>query len=134
MYKFIKTRDPRNQFDQSDILLKTDAAMLSDILDDIKGFLQACGFIIDGDLEVVKDEPANTTGFNVGDVVFCKEGKQIAANLYLDVAYRIDFIDPVLKIAKLSEKQGYFLLEWLQDEWEYKDSKLKSETESGSEK
>lgn len=54
--KFIKTKDPDNRFDQSELEFTTDHVTLDDILIDFTSFLRGCGFTIDGDLDVFKDE------------------------------------------------------------------------------
>lgn len=56
MIKFIKIRNPDNRFDQTDIEVSTDYECLPEIFQEFKGFLQACGFIIDGDIDVIEEE------------------------------------------------------------------------------
>lgn len=57
MYKFIKTPDPDNRFDHSTIQLSFDGDMtLECMLEEVASFLRACGYSIDGELEVVKEE------------------------------------------------------------------------------
>ena len=41
-----------------EVVVKTEADYLPDLLQDIQGFLQACGFQIKGTLAIVEDDPA----------------------------------------------------------------------------
>lgn len=54
--KFIKIKDPENRFDQTDIEFSVNHECLPDILEAFGCFLRGCGFTINGELEVVKDE------------------------------------------------------------------------------
>lgn len=56
MIKFIKIRDPDNRHDHTDVEVSTDHECLPEIFQEFKGFLQACGFTIAGDIEVVEEE------------------------------------------------------------------------------
>lgn len=52
-YKFIKYRDKGNLADTNTIIFKSVAISQFDILQDFEDFLKACGFYIDGTIEVV---------------------------------------------------------------------------------
>lgn len=42
--KFIKTKDPTNPYDTTDVTVDSSAETLTDILNDFAGFLKACGY------------------------------------------------------------------------------------------
>lgn len=44
MFKFIKIRDDENDFDLTDVMHKTDANTLDDILREFALFLRGCGY------------------------------------------------------------------------------------------
>lgn len=48
MFKFIKVKDPTNQFDRTNIKIESDSLVLSDVLEDFADFLKACGYSFDG--------------------------------------------------------------------------------------
>jgi hypothetical protein len=50
MIKLIKIKDPKNHFDTTDVCVRCHSGSLPDILEDMKLFLQACGYSIKGDL------------------------------------------------------------------------------------
>lgn len=55
-YKFIKTKDERNQFDQSTITYEVeDCVVLSDLVEEFSFFLKACGYHFE-ELEVIFKE------------------------------------------------------------------------------
>jgi hypothetical protein len=53
---FKKLHDPENRFDQSDVIIRTSALTLPDILEDFADFLRGCGFSINGVIDVVEDD------------------------------------------------------------------------------
>lgn len=55
-FTFKKQQDKNNQFDTTDVTVESDGVTLDVILSDFADFLRGCGFQIDGDLDVVKDE------------------------------------------------------------------------------
>lgn len=59
MYKFIKTKDPNNEYDTHDVIVTVDnnELTLPQLLEVFKGFLQACTFCfkIGDQLDVVND-------------------------------------------------------------------------------
>jgi hypothetical protein len=55
-YKFVKTRDPENHFDNSDVLIRTDSHDLLELLEEFENFLKACGFSLEGHLDIVQDD------------------------------------------------------------------------------
>lgn len=52
-YYFVKEREEGNRFDCSAVMVEVDSGSLEDLLREFKGFLQASGFSIEGDLDVV---------------------------------------------------------------------------------
>lgn len=44
--KFIKNKDPNNNFDTSSVTLESEAVTLDDILFDFASFLRACGYTL----------------------------------------------------------------------------------------
>lgn len=48
MFKFIKIKDPTNEFDRTNIKIESDSLVLSDVLEDFADFLKACGYVFDG--------------------------------------------------------------------------------------
>ena len=46
MIIFKKTKDPENEFDSTEVYVKTDSVSVPDILEDFKYFLAGCGFPI----------------------------------------------------------------------------------------
>ena len=52
MIKLTKFPDPNNDYDTSMISMETTAVSLPDVLEDIKYFLQGCGFVINGTIIV----------------------------------------------------------------------------------
>jgi hypothetical protein len=55
-YKFIKTKDPENKYDTSNVTVESNAEALPELLEDIEDFLRGCGFCFKGNLDIVKDE------------------------------------------------------------------------------
>ena len=55
---FKKTRDTSNQFDNTDIEITSHSITMSDIIEDFKSFLMACGYPIDftDKLEITNDD------------------------------------------------------------------------------
>lgn len=58
MIEFKKTPSPDNHFDRTEIIFRTEAEKLTDILEDFKDFLLGCGYVISphSSIEIVKDE------------------------------------------------------------------------------
>lgn len=58
MYKFIKTQGSKTRPNRTGVLVEIpeDHLTIEDLLVEFKGFLQACGFEIDGELMVVKPD------------------------------------------------------------------------------
>lgn len=59
-YRFIKIKDPDNHFEVSDIQFDVETVDLSEVIEQFSRFLLACGFVFEGELEIVKEE-SNTT-------------------------------------------------------------------------
>jgi hypothetical protein len=56
-YRFIKYRDNSNEYDFTNVLISVDKdASRDELLEAFKSFLVACGFAIDGEIDVVKNE------------------------------------------------------------------------------
>ena len=57
-YKFIKTADPDNRFDNTNVTVEVvdSASSVSDMLEAFAEFLRGCGYHIDGVLEIYKEE------------------------------------------------------------------------------
>jgi len=55
VYKFIKTKDPKNNFDITNVEISSDFndLTLDQILETMEDFLKACGFSFDGNLAIV---------------------------------------------------------------------------------
>ena len=56
MYKFIKTRNPENRFDNTEVEITLDAVTLEDMLETFTEFLFACGYYPKGELMFVEEE------------------------------------------------------------------------------
>lgn len=56
MIRFQKIKDKDNEFDNTDVLIETISITVTDLLEDFKHFLNACGYIINGTLVVEPDE------------------------------------------------------------------------------
>lgn len=59
MYKFIKLRDHDNDFDKSTISFEVDAICRNELIEEFECFLRACGFHINGTLEIEESESSN---------------------------------------------------------------------------
>jgi hypothetical protein len=59
MMKFIKIKDLTNPHDTDTITFESDIITLDDALESFECFLKACGFIFDGNLEIVKENRIN---------------------------------------------------------------------------
>lgn len=55
-YKFIKTKDVENRFDNTNVSIESESISLPELLEDFADFLRGCGFQIDGHLDVIEDE------------------------------------------------------------------------------
>lgn len=51
-YAFVKLADPNNSFDRTKLIMKSNSITVSDLLEDFREFLLACGYQIKGDLIV----------------------------------------------------------------------------------
>lgn len=59
MYKFIKVRDPNNEFDICDIEIKIDSSSvtLTELVEVFEDFLKSCSYGLDGkSIEIVEKE------------------------------------------------------------------------------
>jgi hypothetical protein len=58
MYKFIKTVDPENKFDKTNVIIELphNEQSIDDLLEAFEEFMRGCGFVFDGHLEVVDEE------------------------------------------------------------------------------
>jgi hypothetical protein len=56
MFKFIKEKDPKNQFSINRVEMSCSGESLPEILESFEDFLRGCGFIFDGNLYIVSDE------------------------------------------------------------------------------
>ena len=56
MYKFIKIKDPENEFDNADIEFTVDCETRVEMCDYFADFLKACGFSVKGTIEFVEEE------------------------------------------------------------------------------
>lgn len=60
MHTFAKTRDPLNQFDLTEVTIKTEAEQLNDIVLAFEDYLRGCGFHFEGQrLEFVNDDTSD---------------------------------------------------------------------------
>lgn len=61
MIIFRKVKDKTNQFDNTDVTIESDSVTLTDLLDDFKSFLLACGYVIrpEEDIVILNDEEIN---------------------------------------------------------------------------
>lgn len=57
MFKFIKNHE-KNLYDshESTITMETNSEQLFDILRDFENFLRGCGYVIDGTIELVRND------------------------------------------------------------------------------
>jgi hypothetical protein len=55
-YIFNKKQDPDNRFDNTNVTIESNSESLPDLLEDFRRFLLACGFTIDGEIDIVKDD------------------------------------------------------------------------------
>lgn len=55
MYKFIKTRNPENRFDNTEVKITVEAESLEEMLEAFHDFLFACSFRPKGELEFVEE-------------------------------------------------------------------------------
>jgi hypothetical protein len=53
---FKKLRDPDNQFDHTDVIIRSDSTDLPSILQDFSDFLKGCGFLWQGEITIVDEE------------------------------------------------------------------------------
>lgn len=85
MSKFTFVCEHDNVFGESSLAkltLETNRVRLDDILEDLEDFLAGCGYVIDGELQIVKDEPI-TLDFGTGmyptmaddTTMFCATGE-----------------------------------------------------------
>lgn len=58
---FLKLPDPRNRFDDTKVRIATSSVELSGIIGAFEEYLLACGFSIDGHLEIIRDEVDDAT-------------------------------------------------------------------------
>ena len=63
-YILKKLKDPDNQFDVSDVVVRIETETLEDILQGMSEFIRACGFYVDGELDFVEDEKISMAGSN----------------------------------------------------------------------
>lgn len=56
MIKFVKIKDPQNGYDSTDIIMRTDAIGLPEIVKDFEDFLRACGYRFEGELDFVSED------------------------------------------------------------------------------
>lgn len=56
MFKFVKTRDPDNRFDNTDVMVRVDTVDRAELFDAFKEFLLACGFVVNGEIDEVGNE------------------------------------------------------------------------------
>ena len=52
-FEFKKTKDLDNRFDITDVTISGESDSLSDIIESFEEFLRACGFVINGSLDLV---------------------------------------------------------------------------------
>lgn len=57
MYKFIKIKDPHNEFEKSNIefTIENDVS-LSILCEEFTGFLKSCGFVFNGYIDLVDED------------------------------------------------------------------------------
>lgn len=55
-FKFIKYKDPDNDFDLSQVIFTTKATTLPEILHEFECFLKACSFNFVGQLKIVDED------------------------------------------------------------------------------
>jgi len=56
VYKFIKTPDPDNHFECASVEMEVNTVDLHVLLEEFQGFLTACGFRINGEIDIVKED------------------------------------------------------------------------------
>ncbi len=58
MIIFKKTMDKENEFDRTEIYMKSQSVSVPDLLEDFKNFLAACGYAVsfDDEIEFIKKE------------------------------------------------------------------------------
>ena len=56
IFKFIKEVDQDNEYDKSHVEMTIDTECRSDLLEEFKCFLLACGFSVNGELEIGEEE------------------------------------------------------------------------------
>ena len=56
MYKFIKTRNPENRFDNTEVEMTVEAESYPELLEAFQDFLLACSFRPEGHLDFVEEE------------------------------------------------------------------------------
>ena len=55
-YFFVKTKDPANAFDHTEITHEVDTCSLDDLIREFEHFLRGSGFYFNGTLEIVVDD------------------------------------------------------------------------------
>lgn len=57
MHKFLKTKDPENRFDISDVALQSDNQVTIDDLNEMyERYLLACGFCFKGHVRIIEED------------------------------------------------------------------------------
>lgn len=83
MFKFIKTKDPDNEFDHDDITfeISDDGVTISDLMDSFHRFLKACSYHFNLNDEIVLLKKPNET-VGIAEPIKCCES---CVNFYLDM-------------------------------------------------
>lgn len=55
-YTFTKEKDPDNKFDNTKVVIELDTENRSDLLEVFREFLLACGFSVNGSIDIVEEE------------------------------------------------------------------------------
>jgi hypothetical protein len=55
-FTFIKEKDPDNKYDNTKVIIELDTESRADLLETFKEFLLACGFSVNGYIDVVEEE------------------------------------------------------------------------------
>lgn len=66
-FVFKKLMDPNNHFDTSEIVIKSCALTLSEVLEDMEALLVAAGYKFSGNLEIVDDGDDQVGNFDKGE-------------------------------------------------------------------
>jgi hypothetical protein len=56
-FRFIKDKDPNNEYDYARVEVSFDAIDLSELLETFGDFLKGCGFGFKGEVGIIYDEP-----------------------------------------------------------------------------